>query len=69
MSGKHKHSAGKHGHESNEIPEGAVAAAAQVPLVVGITGHRDIPESAIPSLQAKIKSLLLGLKSKYRATR
>ena len=66
MSGKHKHSAGKHGHGSHESLE--TAAAAQVPLVVGITGHRDIPESAIPGLQAKIKSLLLNLKSKYRAT-
>lgn len=68
MSGEHKHSAGKHEHASHHKPSAGAATSARVPLVVGVTGHRDIPESAIPGLHAKIKSLLLDLKSRYRAT-
>jgi hypothetical protein len=37
-------------------------------LVIGVTGHRDIPKFAQDGLQQKIKEVFLELKAKYKAT-
>lgn len=36
-----------------------------LPVVVGITGHRDIPEEAVAALEKQVESLLLQVKKQY----
>lgn len=40
-----------------------------LPLMIGITGHRDLPMEDIPILRQAIESILLELRQKYPSTR
>ena len=37
----------------------------QIPLITGVTGHRDLVEAEIPELRAHIQALFSMLKNKF----
>jgi hypothetical protein len=39
-----------------------------LPIVVGVTGHRDIEEHAIPALEAQVAAIFVELTNRYRNT-
>jgi len=39
-----------------------------IPLYIGVTGHRDIPEEDVPGLEKKVASILAALREKYPDT-
>ena len=39
-----------------------------VPIVVGVTGHRDLLDKDIPDLQASVRKILNGIKTKCPLT-
>jgi hypothetical protein len=40
----------------------------RIPLVVGVTGHRDLRAEDIPLLEAKVREILTGLQTRYPQT-
>lgn len=53
---------------ANNSPQPPDTDHVRAPLVIGITGHRDIREEDRPHLTAAVKSILLELRGKYRST-
>ncbi|SES81062.1 hypothetical protein SAMN05660297_00555 [Natronincola peptidivorans] len=40
----------------------------RIPIIVGMTGHRDLVEKDVPILETKIESILEGIQEKYQET-
>lgn len=64
------------GHDSLRVDIVAISATVRppasedrrIPLVVGITGHRDLREEDVDGLQKKVKGILLDFRKRYPAT-
>jgi hypothetical protein len=53
---------------SHRIDQSAVDLSARLPLVIGITGHRDLRDEDIRALEAKVREILQEIRARYLHT-